>query len=102
MHYLIVLQAADGSWRLTKELAALLGHDLHKLRIAIEDARGSLDDVLHAWATALALAWLEQHAANAKTSGGCWQPRGESGSPPHRRFRRVAAVWIEAARKFLR
>ena len=66
MHELIVLQAADGSWELTKELASLIGRDLDDLRSAIENARGSGNDVQRAWATALALAWLEEHAAEAR------------------------------------
>ena len=102
MHALIVLQAADGSWELTKKLADLIGRDLSDLRAAIEDARGSRDDVRRAWATALALAWLEQYAAAANDE---WRRLAEKARewidatpaiPPG------GGTWMDAARQSLR
>ena len=102
MHYLIVLQAADGSWELTRELAALIGRDLSDLRSAIEDARGSRDDVRRAWATALALAWLEQHAANAEDEWRMLATKGREWIAATPAIPPGGGLWIEAARKFLR
>jgi Ca-activated chloride channel family protein len=63
---LIFLQTADGTWRLTRELGFFLGHDLADLRSAVSGATGSPDEIERALATALALAWLEENAANAE------------------------------------
>jgi hypothetical protein len=37
------------------------------LRRSVQGAKGSDEDVLRAWGTALALAWLLTHAADAET-----------------------------------
>jgi hypothetical protein len=63
---LIMLQAADGSWELTPELASLLGRDVGQIRAAVAAAGESGEAVMRAWATALALAWLQQHAARVE------------------------------------
>ena len=60
------MQATDGSWRLTKELASILGHDLTELNAAVQGATGPRDEVLRACATSLALAWLQKNAADAE------------------------------------
>jgi hypothetical protein len=60
MHALIQLQQADGTWELTKELASIIGRDLKELRSVVNRTRDT--DVLRAWATALALAWLSKNA----------------------------------------
>ena len=61
---LIVLQRADGAWALTRELARVLGRELDELRAAVPSGPGGDATIVHAWATALALAWLEVHAAD--------------------------------------
>ena len=66
MQDLIALQAADGSWELTPELAAIVGRGLDELSSAIAGATGPIDDIRRAWATALAVAWLALHAASAR------------------------------------
>ena len=101
MHALIVLQAADGSWELTKKLAALIGRDLSDLRSAIEDARGSRDDVQRAWATALALAWLEQHAANAEDEWRMLATKGRKWIDATPAIPPGGGTWMNAARGFL-
>lgn len=63
---LVVLQRADGSWDLDDELAAVLGVRLRKLRKKLEGATGDPDEAARAWATALALAWLESHASESR------------------------------------
>ena len=59
---LIELQRADGSWDLTAELATATGYGFKMLELALAGATGEKDEIRRAWATALALAWLEEHA----------------------------------------
>jgi hypothetical protein len=59
---LVALQGADGAWDLTVELAAALGRTLRELEAAIAGVSGSPSEVRRAWATALALAWVELRA----------------------------------------
>ena len=66
MHALIALQRADGSWDLTHELAVLIGRELRELEAAIANATGSADEIRRAWATALAVAWLQLHASGVE------------------------------------
>jgi len=64
---LVVLQRADGSWDLDEALAAVLGKRLKKLQKKLKDATGDPAKAARAWATALALAWLEANAADSRT-----------------------------------
>jgi hypothetical protein len=63
---LIALQHADGSWDLTRELARAIGHDLAELESALAGAAGHREEARKAWATALALTWIELHAPEAE------------------------------------
>lgn len=63
---LVALQKADGSWELTKELAAALGKNLADLEKALSSAKGDAPLARRAWATALALAWLAKNASAEK------------------------------------
>jgi len=60
---LVQLQRADGSWNLTEELAQILGRKLRTLKSATPDSVGDQEIAQRAWATALAVRWLEVHAA---------------------------------------
>ena len=60
---LIDLQRADGSWDLTEEFADAVGVKLRHLEKALRGAVGDPDVARRALATAVALAWLEKHAA---------------------------------------
>jgi Ca-activated chloride channel family protein len=62
MHALVALQRADGSWDLTPDFAAAIGHDLAPLESPLRGVIGNADEARKAWATALALAWLDTHA----------------------------------------
>lgn len=66
MRELILLQSADGSWELTRDLAALIGKDFATLQAAIRGASGPEAEVRAAWATALAITWLRLNAADAE------------------------------------
>jgi len=59
---LIALQRADGSWELTGELAALLGTTRSRLQADIP-----LRATSRSWATALAIAWIREHARDRKS-----------------------------------
>jgi Ca-activated chloride channel family protein len=63
---LIALQRADGSWDLTADLARAIGRELADLESALDGASGGRDEIRKAWATALALAWLEEHAQDTE------------------------------------
>ncbi len=63
---LVALQRADGSWDLTPEFASAIGQDLGPLESALTGSTGNRDEARRAWATALALAWLDEHARDAE------------------------------------
>ena len=60
---LVTLQRADGSWELTAEFAEVIGLSLDAIEQDMRGAIGRPADIRLAWATALALAWLRDHAA---------------------------------------
>ncbi len=66
MHAVVALQRADGSWDLTPEFARAIGHDLAHLQSGLTGATGNEADARKAWATALALAWLDAHARDVE------------------------------------
>jgi Ca-activated chloride channel family protein len=63
---LIRLQRADGSWELDRSLARLVGREFDRLKQALAGSRGNLTEAASALATALALTWLEHHAADSR------------------------------------
>lgn len=60
------LQRADGSWELGKFLAELLGCSLDDLESEAAKVPGNREQVDRVWATALALAFLEQFCADER------------------------------------
>ena len=101
MHHLIRLQTADGSWTLSTPLARMLHIERAELAAVVEGAPGDKLDLWRAWATALAIAWLELEvpdavdqwrllAAKART----WLDDSAVPSPDGR-------PWMELAREFL-
>jgi len=60
---LVSLQRADGSWDLTAEFARFFSLTLRRLEKELRHATGDRDMARRALATALAVAWLERHAA---------------------------------------
>lgn len=64
---LITLQCADGSWDLTRELARAIGRELSELEAALVGATGNKREARKAWATALALAWLDDHGGSVES-----------------------------------
>jgi hypothetical protein len=101
MHLLVALQHADGHWDLTADLAALLGVDLDRLEAAIAMASGEPSDIRRAWATALAIAWLEAHASGVEDEWRLLAAKGRQWvdnvpASPQGRW-----TWVDAARKFM-
>jgi Ca-activated chloride channel family protein len=66
MHQVVALQRANGSWEPTREFARALGSDLAGIVAALPAATGDRALALQAWATALALVWLQTHAMDAE------------------------------------
>jgi hypothetical protein len=98
---LIVLQGADGSWDLTVELASLLARGFEELRAALPAVSGSPAQVRRVWATALAIAWLERHAADRQ---GEWHLVAEKGRNWIQQTRVVPSggrPWTELAAEYL-
>jgi hypothetical protein len=101
MHRLVALQRADGSWDLTNEVAAAIGFTLLRLEEGLAGAGGSRDEIRRAWATALALVWLREHAGHVH---GEWRLLG---AKAERYLTTVAATapqgatWSDAAAAFL-
>ena len=61
---IITLQLASGAWKLSAELAGLLGHSMEELKVACPAAcEGELELV---WATVLVLAYLEKKLLELK------------------------------------
>ena len=60
---LVTLQRADGSWELDGEFAKAVSLKLRQLEKELRTATGDSETVRRALATALALEWLEKHAA---------------------------------------
>ena len=73
---LVALQRADGSWELDPAPADVLGVSLNELVAATRGARGDANNVKRAWATALALVFLENRAASNRAE---WELLADKG-----------------------
>jgi Ca-activated chloride channel family protein len=101
LHKIVALQRANGSWELTRELAEAIGFDLSRLEAALPDTDVKPAQARRAWATALALAWLRAHAADAEDQWRLLAAKARAwldavGSVPS-----DGRAWIEAAATFL-
>ena len=97
MHALIARQRADGSWELDEDLADIVGVPLGALVSEI-GASSVEHEVRRAWATALAIAWLQLRVADMEVE---WQlladkARGWLDQVPARPT--GSRTWMEAAR----
>jgi Ca-activated chloride channel family protein len=63
---LVALQSADGSWNLDEALADVVGLSLSELVARIAAVRADAPEAHRAWATALALAFLEREASSSR------------------------------------
>ncbi len=102
MHALVALQRADGTWDLDDRLAAVVGRDLTDMKRAVAGAHGDRGDASRAWATALALAWLREHATDLEDE---WRLLGRKARKWLDDVTATPAdggAWLDAARLFLR
>jgi hypothetical protein len=67
---LVALQRADGSWELDGDFAKAVALTLRTLEKALPGAAGDPGPARRALATAIALEWLQKHAA---ADGGEWE-----------------------------
>jgi hypothetical protein len=101
MHELVALQKADGSWDLNTDLAAVLGTTLGRLEDDIPGAYGQNEEVRRAWATALAIAWLVEHAGDSEQEWRMLVRKARhwldtvTAAPPN------GGEWLETARRFV-
>lgn len=102
MQALVALQAADGSWDLTRDLADIIGRSLKEMESAVAGATGNPRDARKAWATALALVWLRTQARHVEDQWSLLAAKARrwldvtTAVPPGR------GVWLDAAAGFLR
>jgi Vault protein inter-alpha-trypsin domain/von Willebrand factor type A domain len=101
MHRLILLQSADGSWELTEDMASVVGHDLVELRTAVQGATGPQAEILRAWATALALAWLGRNAADAEDEWRLLAIKARKWLDMTAAVPPGGSTWIEEARRYI-
>lgn len=94
---LVALQKADGSWELSEGLASILGKKLPELQKAIP---GPVNEAVQkAFATALALAWLEKHAARERDEWMLLARKAESWLK--KQAAPASGAWTDLAAKFL-
>ncbi len=97
-----MLQAADGSWELTNDLAAILGRDADQLRAFAHPVSGPAALLSRVWATALAVVWLEQHAADFRDEWRALAAKARAFIERASASLSAETVWTDAARRFLR
>lgn len=102
MDALVALQAADGSWDLSRPLAAIIGRRISEIQAALARTSAGGDGIRRAWATALALAWLQLNAADRQDEWRLLADKarrwleGVTATPPG-----GESTWMEAALRFL-
>ena len=67
LHILIEMQRADGSWLLNGELVRVLGLDHDDIDMALAGATGNEEEAKRALATALAICWVHETAADHRS-----------------------------------
>ena len=101
MHRLVALQRADGSWDLTDAFAAAIGIPLLKLEEGLAGTNGPRDGVRRAWATALAIVWLHEHAGHVKNEWHLLGAKAEMYLNGVAESAPEGASWLDAAAAFL-
>jgi Ca-activated chloride channel family protein len=96
---LVALQRADGAWELTGEFAAAVGSTLRDLERVLSAEGESGAGSREAWATSVALAWLERHGQSMEVEWRLIAAKGERWldafyhSTSGRSYRDGAARW---------
>ena len=94
---LVSLQRADGSWELTADFAEAMQIDPRSLEDGLTLV-GRVKDAKRVWATALALAWLERHAAEARGEWMLLARKAEAWLADRAGDAETLAAWREAAK----
>jgi hypothetical protein len=98
---LVALQRADGSWELTAEFAQVLGSRLRALEAEVRQVTGPEEEARRAWATALALVWLERQGADRCAEWRLLAGKAERWLDAVAARPRNGGTWSDAARAFL-
>jgi hypothetical protein len=101
MYALISLQHADGFWDLTQQFADAIGQDLRDLEQGLPGATGASVEVRQAWATALALAWLDHAVLDAEPEWRMLAAKAQKWLDGLTAPSAVGTSWRDAAAKFL-
>jgi len=101
---MVAHQRADGSWDLDAAFANAMSLKPRDLEQALRGANGDPETVRRALATAVALAWLDRHAANARIE---WEMLAEKAMEWLSRSRTEPAAgagwhgWLDVARRLV-
>jgi Ca-activated chloride channel family protein len=101
LYALVALQDADGSWPLTRELAESLGRPHSELLANMPAVGCDPEPRQRAWATALALAWLDEHFREAVEEWRLLADKGMRWLENTLGTERDAFSWLESARQLL-
>jgi hypothetical protein len=101
MHALVVLQRAEGYWELTRDLAAILNREFPELEASLDGAVGNRVDTRRAWATALAITWLDHHAHDAEQEWKLLSRKARGWLDDVPAAAPGGSSWIEAAERYL-
>jgi hypothetical protein len=102
MQALVLLQRADGSWDLTQNFAAAIGQPLSVLEAAVNGTASSRVEIRRTWATALAIAWLQEHASDVEDEWRMLSAKARRWLEGVRVPAGGGGEWTERAAKFLR
>lgn len=101
---LVALQRAEGSWELDGEFAKAVSLKLRSLEKALKAAVGDAGTARRALATAVALEWLEKHAAGARGEWELLAAKAKSWLSASRTEPAPGGgwnAWLDAARRLL-
>lgn len=98
---LVRLQRAEGSWELTKELAEILRRRLEKLEAAVPKVTGDREEARRAWATALALVWIESEFSAWNVECALLKKKASDWLQSCKAQITTGEDWTEAAARFL-
>jgi Ca-activated chloride channel family protein len=101
LYALVALQDADGSWQLTVELADVLGRAHSELLAEMPTFGHDGEPRRRAWATALALAWLDEHHRVAEDEWRLLADKGMRWLENTLGTERDASSWLDSARQLL-
>ncbi|HSF15796.1 MAG TPA: hypothetical protein VLK65_09600, partial [Vicinamibacteria bacterium] len=97
---LVRLQRADGSWDLNRNLAKAVGKKLSDLVRSLPDFTGDRTEARRAWATALALHWLEAEASDWRDEWELMHTKATAWLARCNATPKSGEAWLTAASRF--